>query len=489
MIIKPASVKANYILNLIRLLLNIGVLVLTMPYISRVLGSEGIGKVEYAYAYIEYFIIFSALGIPVYGIRQIAKSRDDIKERSRVVIELSLILAISTILSYLIIFLFSGFFPSIEFRHLLLFLSIGVLLSNTGFEWFYQGIENQRYITIRHVFVKAAAIILLYLTVKSSADTYYYALFIIVSTFGGSIFNLFYLKNFIVINKEVLSSLNLRRHLKPSFTILLASVSVSVYMQLDKVMLGAMVSEKAVGYYAQALKLPRMMIILVTTVGAVMLPRLSHLLHNDKKDEYNAYMQKTLKYILFISVPASVLFILLSKDLILLMAGEDFLPSVVPMQIASPLICIVGIAYYIGFLVLYPMGREKVYTMAVTIAGTVNFIFNYFVIEHLQQTGASLGTLVAEMTGLGIMIFITRKHLKGIGFFSLQNLKYFIALPIIGLFAYGFSALGLQPLCNIIIVATVGMSAYVVILYVMKEPITKEIENIAKQYLSKNKDA
>jgi len=344
MAIQPASVKSNYVLNLIRLLLNIGVLLLTMPYISRVLGSSGIGKVEYAYAYIEYFIIFSALGIPVYGIRQIAKARDDIKERSRVVVELSLILAISTVISYLIIFIFSGFFPSLEFRHLLLFLSIGVLLSNTGFEWFYQGIENQKYITIRHVFVKAAAIVLLYFTVKNSNDTYYYALFIIVSTFGGSIFNLMYLRKFIVVNKEILSSLNLKRHLKPSFTILLASVSVSVYMQLDKVMLGAMVSEKAVGYYTQALKLPRMMIILVTTVGSVMLPRLSHLLHHEKKEEYGRYMDKTLKYILFVSVPAAILFIFLSKDLILLMAGKEFLPSVTPMQIASPLICIVGVA-------------------------------------------------------------------------------------------------------------------------------------------------
>src|SRR5690606_18183711 len=108
------------------------------------------------------------------------------------------------------------------------------------------------------------------------------------------------------------------------------------------------------------------------------------------------------------------------------------------------------VAYYVGFLVLYPMGKEKVYTIAVTIAGVVNFIFNYYIIEHLQQTGASLGTLAAEITGLAIMVFITRKHLKGIGFFRLQNLKYFIALPVIGLLAWIFSNFGLQPLYNII---------------------------------------
>lgn len=486
MLIKPKSIKTNYLLNIIRLVLNTAILLLTMPYISRVLGSKGIGEVEYLYTVIEYFIVFSALGIPVYGIRQIAKSRDDIEERSRIAIELFIILLITTVLSYLLIFIFGGIvFPNVDSQKLLLFLSISIFLSNFGFEWFYQGIENQKYITVRHFFVKVVSVVLLFTFVKSAEDVYYYALFIILSNFGGAIFNFFYLKNFIVVTKNTFKSLNIKRHLKPCFTIVLASASVSVYMQLDKLMLGSMVSEEAVGYYAQAIKLPRMMITLIVTIGTVMLPRLSNLLHNKQEEEYHMYMNKTLKYILFAAVPAAVLFVLLSHDIILIMAGPEFLPSVAPMQLASPLLVIVGIAYYIGFLVLYPKGREKYYTIAVTVAGIVNFTFNYFVIRQLAQTGVALGTLLAEITGLSIMIWFSSKDLKKNGFYKSDNLKYFAAAAIIVLVNYLVSFLGLSPIYNILTVGFLGWVAYCIILYLMREFIITEIKSIAQSYLEK----
>jgi O-antigen/teichoic acid export membrane protein len=483
MIIKSSSIKVNYLLNLTRLILNILVLAVSMPYVTRVLGSAGIGRVEYAYAIIEYFFLFSALGIPMYGIRQIARCRDNVAERSKVVVELLIILFVTTLLAYLGLYiLLSTVNYTADFKSILAFLSIGILLSNFGVEWFYMGIENQRFITIRHVVIKSVALILLYMLVNSPADTYYYGLFLIISTFGGSIFNIIYLRKFIRFDRATFSDLNIKRHIKPSLTILLASISTSIYMQLDKIMLGSMVSEVAVGYYSVAIKLPRQALIIVTTMGAVMLPRLSHLLHSSNKEEYIKYMQKSLKYILLVAVPATIGFFMLAREIILVMAGEKFIPAIATLRISSFLIFIVALAYYIGFQLLYPAGKERVYTISVTIAAAVNFIFNLFAIKHLQQDGAALGTLIAEVTGLAIMMVVSRRSLVETGFFKPGNVIYLIAGFVMAGIIYLFSFTGLTPFIHIIVASATGMFAYIAILYLLGETTVKEVLVLVANY-------
>lgn len=486
MIIKTLSIKLNYVLNLTRLMLNIIVVAITMPYISRILGSESIGKVEYAFAIIEYFILFSALGIPIYGIRQIAQKRDSLIERSKVVIELAIILSVTTTIAYILLFLFLNLpFNSPDIPRLILYLSIGIFLSNMGFEWFYQGIENQLFITVRHIFVKIVSVVVLYCFVKSTTDIFYYALFLIISNYGVTLFNILYLKKYIVLGKDIFLNLNLKRHLKPAITIFIASASVSIYMQLDKIMLGAMVSEEAVGFYSQAMKLPRMMILLVTSIGAVMLPRLSHLLEKGNNTDYKYYMNKSFKYILFLAIPATLVFVLLSKEIILIMAGDKFIPSITTMIIISPIIFIVSVAYYIGFLVLYPRGKEYGYTVAVSIAAVVNFIFNYCTLSFLKQDGAALGTLIAEFAGVLIMIYFARKELKPIGFFDRDNSKYFISGGIMAMVIYMISFLNLSVWMHLSVALISGFCIYGITLMVLKDIISLELWRFVVSYKKK----
>lgn len=474
MIIKSASISKNYILNLSRLVLNILTLVFTMPYISRILGGEGIGAVEYPYAIVEYFIIFSAVGIPVYGIRQIAKCRDDVNERSRVVLELLTILGITTILAYSIFFLmlhFSGY--NTNLKSMLAFLSIGIIFSNFSVEWFYQGIEDQQFITIRYIIIKIISVALLFLLVQTSADTIHYAFFLLFTSFGGSLFNLFNLRKYIKVNKNILQSLSIKRHIKPSITIFMASVSVSIYMLLDKIMLGHMVSETAVGYYSQAVKLPRQALVIVTAMGAVMLPRLSSLLHESNREEYVHYMQKSLRYILLVAVPATIIFFFLARPIIFVMADKSFEPAITTLKITSFNVFVVAIAYYIGFQVLYPIGKEKIYTIAVTVAAVINFIFNLYFIKSLEQDGAALGTLLAEFTGMAIMMVVARKRLYATGFFKPANGKYFIAGGIMSTVIYAISYAGLKPLEHLIIAISIGSAAYFVTLLLVNESIVR----------------
>ena len=101
---KIRSVKTNYVLNLIRAFSYALITIVTMPYVNKILGPENIGKVEYVNTIINYFILFSALGIPLYGIREIAKVRAIKKERDKTTVELLIILLITSVISYMVLF-------------------------------------------------------------------------------------------------------------------------------------------------------------------------------------------------------------------------------------------------------------------------------------------------------------------------------------------------------------------------------------------------
>ena len=278
------SIRYNYFLNIFRIGFGILAGLFTMPYINRVIGVEGLGKVEYVNSIIAYFVLFSALGIPMYGIRETANRRDNLKEKSKLVIELLSILFVTSLVSYLIIFfVIINIHSLLDLKPLIVIMSSTIFFSNIGIEWFYQGIEDQRYITIRFIIVRIISLILLFLLVKEPKDYLNYGIIVVLSSVGGNIFNILYLKKHLSFKGFTIKDLNFKRHLKPILTIFVASISVSIYVQLDVLMLGSLKGSTSVGYYVMANKLIRFTIIFIVTLGSVLLPRLSYLISNDKE--------------------------------------------------------------------------------------------------------------------------------------------------------------------------------------------------------------
>lgn len=426
---KIRSVKSNYILNVFRLASATLIGIVTMPYVNKVLGAESLGKVEYVNTIINYFLLFSALGIPVYGIREIARVRDDIKQRTKTVIELLIILGFTSIISYALLF---GVLYQLDFfqnyKDLILLLSSIILLSNLGAEWYFQGIEDQLYITVRYVAVRIISLCLLFYLVKSKDDYLLYALILVLISCGSNFFNLIYI--FKTINFKLLkfSDLEFKKHLKPIMTIFIAAVSINIYLQLDFFLIGTIVGNKYVGFYSVANKLIRYAILFITAIGAVLIPRLSNLISKNR-DEYNVLTSKAFNYILLISIPFTIFFLMFSNDIIFLMAGEDFKDSILTMQLLSPLCIIVGIAYFLGYLVLYPQGKEIVYTKAVLVSAVFSVLINYFAIIKFQQNGAAVVSVIAELMAITIMYLYAKKEIKELNL--INNLwKYMVASVI-----------------------------------------------------------
>lgn len=468
---KIKSIKVNFILNVLRLFLGTFFLLITIPYTTRILGSEALGKVEYVNSIITYFTLFTALGIPSYGIRETARIRVDEKERTKLVIELGAILIITTFLGYIVLYFFVIYFENIQnLKILILIMSTGIVFNNIGFEWFYQGIENQFYITIRFIIVKILTLLLLFLLIKNSDDYLKYGAILVLMTSGSNILNLLNMRKYIDLKSIKLKKLEIKKHLKPIVTIFAATLSVSVYLQLDIIMLGN-IGDKFVAYYSVPNKLIRLVLVVVTALGSVLLPRITNCLGNNDIENYKKYINYSLKYILMISIPSVIGIMILSNNIILIMAGNKFVESIVTMRLLSVIIFIVGIAYFLGFQILYPHGLEKYYTYSVTTAAVINFIFNYLMIPKYHQNGAVVGTIIAEITGVIMMLYFSKKYLKEIEFYSLKNLKYLFSGIIMGITIYTIKKLKLDNLITLLLTIPTGSIVYFIALIILKEEI------------------
>lgn len=469
------TIKLNLILNLIRSVLGTLFILLTIPYVSRVLGPDKLGRVEYANSVITYFMLFTALGIPNYGVREVAKYRDNKRKLTKIVIELFLILIIMTILGYIIlIFMLYRYKTLFEIKDIVWIMSINIICNSIGVEWFYQGIENQLYITKRFILAKILGIIFLFLLVKTRKDYLMYALILVILQGGSNILNFINLRKYLNFKSITWKRLNIIRHLKPILVIFSATAATTIYSQLDSVMIGN-INKTAVSIYVIPNKIIKLLLLVITAMGIVTLPRLSNCLKNKDYKNYNFYLKNSLNYIWILSIPAMFATFLLADDIILLLTGEQYRDSILTLKILCPVLFLIGIGYFIGYQMLYPLGLEKYYTISVIVAALVNFIFNYFMIPKYLQNGAAIGTIIAEAIGPLITLFFARKNLRQIDFFSIKKVKYIVAALIMSVIIYFIKQSNYGHIGNILISGILGLSVYIIILIILKEETCIEI--------------
>lgn len=474
--IKVASIKSNYIFNTLRTVLNLVVPLIVFPYTSRVLGPEGLGSVEFANSIVSYFVLFTALGIPTYGIREIARTRDSLYERSKTFWELTWILGITVIAGYICYFFMVFFVPVFKAR-ILLFLIVcpTIFLSDFSYEWFYIGIEDQKYITQRYVFIKILQIVLVFLCIKKVEHFYRYAAIIIGLNGVSTLFNIVRIRRYVsfIHFKE----LNIVRHIKPSLVIFASIVAVNVYTHLDVTMVGLISGDRAVGLYTAANKVVRIVIQLVTSLGIVMVPRIENCFKKGDMNGYRKGLWLSLRFVFLLGVPSLVGIELLAPEIIWIFAGEQYMEAVVSIRLLSPIILIVGLAHFMGLQILYTNRKENIYAVAVTIAALVNGIFNYFMIHAYSYNGAVVGTLVAETTGLVIMSIVGRKYLADSRALGFDIFKYIFASAVMaGILVLVKPFAGNYPVgASLVMNVVLGAFVYFISLVLLRDKCIREV--------------
>lgn len=469
------SVKVNYILNLINTGTQMLFPLITFPYVCRVIEADGIGQINFFQSIISYISLFTCLGIPMYAIREIARDRSDVVQMNRTAMEILLLHSMLTLVGYAIVAILCLTVPQIQVNiPLFLILSLTIFFTAIGCEWFYQGIEDFKYITIRGLIIKTVSVVLLFIFVKSKTDLLYYGCYTVFGVLGGNIFNFFRLRKYIHRENIIFSELHIKRHIKPVLKVFSFSVVTSIYLQLNTVLLGFLKNALAVGYFAAATKVMQMLLTMSACLGSVMMPRASHLIAENKEDEFNRLIQKSYDFTLAIALPMTIGLIFCAPSLITALCGVKFEHSILPSQIIAPIILMVAISNVFGIQVLFPKGKINIVTLCCGIGAVADLILNLCLIPFFSYIGTSIAYLGAEVATTVSMYFIGRKYIPII-YFKKSHLTYALGCIVMALALYGISLLQLPTLTILLLQGCSGVLAYFIILCICKDEMLVQI--------------
>ena len=407
------SIKLNMLMNVLLTLSSIIIPVITLPYVTRVLGAEGVGRVYFASSVVAGFAMFAELGIPVYGIRACARVRDDRRELSRTVREIMMINLISCVVVYTVFAVMLRIVPRFaEDRLLLTIMSSTMILNCVGAEWLYKALEKYTYITARSLACKLIALIAMFVMVRDESDYVIYGAITIFAVSASNIINLCSLHRYADLKPE--GKHDLARHLPGMLMLFALAAATTIYTNLDLAILDFMKGDAEAGLYGVAVKIKLVIVSLVTSISAVLLPRNSFYYEKNRKKEFYSLIARTLKVVITVSVPAALVFMIFARQCISVLAGDGFSGAVMPMIIIMPSVVFIGISNVIGIQMLVPAGREKTVVIAAIIGAAVDLILNLILIPRFASAGAAAATLAAEICVTGYMLYSVRDRLNEI---------------------------------------------------------------------------
>ncbi|WP_254411871.1 flippase [Dyadobacter diqingensis] len=404
-------IKKNFVYNVLLSVSQILYPVITFPYASRILGVEGIGLATFCESICRSFMLVAALGIPIYGVREIAKTKNNQKEMKKVFSEIFLIhLAMTLVVSaayILSIYAVERLYDSKD----ILFWGLLLVVSNVfAFEWFFMGLEQFKFVTIRTIIIRFISIGLIFFVVKDQDDLLPYFLLIVISSVLNGFINVYYVSK-ILSFQNFFSGVNIQRHFKSLMYIFGTTFAVNAYTLLDTVLLGFLSSDKSVGFYTSALKLNRVPLTMIGSLGVVLVPKLSGLMGSNNLAEFKRIIDKSLSLIITLSIPVMIGVCCMSQEIVSIFFGTHFAPAAIPMMILSPLTLLIGLSNIFGIQILTPMSKDKEMMKIVLSGAFISLLLNYFLIPVFDENGAAFSNFFTELVVTVATYFVAKRHI------------------------------------------------------------------------------
>ena len=462
------KILKNYLYNVSYQLLAIVLPLITVPYISKVLGAEGVGIYSLTFANTQYFIIFGMIGLSLYGNRQIAYVRNNRRKLKETFFSIYTLQLITTGTSLLIFFIYTYFFNSGDYRTLYLIQSVNIIAAMVDVSWLFMGLEEFKKTVIRNTLVKLVSLASIFIFVKDKNDLVMYAAIISGSTLLGNLSLWFYVPE--KVGKKYIRPKNIKKHVRASMALFIPQISIQIYCLLDKTLLGMMTNTVEVGYYENTQKLYKVAITVATSIGTVMMPRIANIVAEGNMKKVKFYIKKSFFFVTLISVPLMFGLMAISKELCPWFFTSEFNGIENLVVVYSVVIFLVSWSNVLGTQLLVPMNRTKEFTISVTCGAIVNLVLNLLVLKQFKALGACYTTVAAEITVTAVQFWFVRKFIslrelvKPTLLFIPAGICMYIAVRFIG------SAMGAGIVTNIVqvIVGAVVYLGLVLIFYIPK---------------------
>ncbi len=460
------SISVNYVYNLFYQVLIIVLPLITTPYLSRTLGAEAIGIYSYTLSIATYFVLAGSLGVAIYGQREIAYLQNEKRKRTITFWEIFLMKIVTMTIS---LFVFGLCFARagnyvVYYRVLI----IEIVSQMLDISWFFQGLEEFKKTVVRNSIVKILFLICIFVFVKSPADLVKYVFITTGANLVGNFSLWLYLPRFL--EKIKIKELNIFRHLKSTIALFIPQVAIQIYTVLDKTMIGKIYGTKSeVGFYEQAQKIVKLLLTVVTSLGAVMIPRIASVFAAGELKEMKEYISKSFRFTFFLAFPIMAGLVLVADDFVPLFFGEGYDRVKILMKIIVPITLFIGMSNVFGIQYLLPTKKQTAYTISVTTGAAINFVLNLFLIKKYGAIGASISTVIAEFVVMTIQLFFARELFSIKELFNLGK-KNIIATIFMFVCTYGISKiLHLTGIIAIVVQCGVGVITYILPLILMKD--------------------
>ena len=410
---KRNSLKVNAVLNIIKQCCAIIFPLITFPYVSRTLGVEAYGKVNFSSSIISYISLLAGLGVSSYAVREGARIRDDKNKFEKFASEVFSINVVSTVIAYVLLAILVLFWKKLEpYRVLIVILSINVLMTTLGTDWINTVYEDFLYLTIRYVLCQSIAVVTTLLFVKKPDDVALYAFFSNLGTIFANILNLFYIRRTLRINVNFTLKMNVKHHFRPIMLLFGNMISSMIYLYSDTTMLGILASDAAVGYYTVSSKIYSLLKQVINAVSNVLTPRLSHDFENKAKKNMTNNINSVLGALLVVVIPITMGMLCMGREIILLIAGKEYLEAYPALSILSVTLIFSTYACIFVSVIMLAQRKDKEILIASGISAAVNILLNLILIPQYSYNAAAFTTFISECLMLAMGIYYTHHTIK-----------------------------------------------------------------------------
>ena len=468
------KVIKNYLYNLSYQILTIILPIITVPYVTRIFTSSDLGNYGFYNSIVSYFSLFAMLGIGIYGTKQIAAA-NDVNSTFWNIYAIQLIASILAISVYVIAILsvpqMRGIIP--------LILGIVLFTKMLDISWLFAGKEDFKKITLRNTVVKVTGVISIFTFIKSNEDLFLYVSLIVVFDFLGQFVMWIPAKKFL--NRPIFNFERIKKNLRPTILLFLPQVAISLYVVLDRTLLGLLGSYSDVGIYEQGQKLISILLTVVSSLGTVMVPRVANLLF-ERKDKEAQNMVK-FSFILYNLIIFPMIFglIAVNEVFVKLFLGKNFQDVKYVLYILVFNIMFVGWTNILGYQVLVVRNKNKEFMLSTTIPAFVSVAVNIAVIPIFGYIGACITAVIVEFLAFTIQWYYSRNIINKNLLFNKDLLKIILSsLVMFGAVMLCKMTLGLDGIIGLIIYLAVGGISYLGMIFLLKTVNIREMKGMLK---------
>ena len=464
------KVIKNYLYNVVYQILVLLVPLITVPYISRVLGPELVGINSYTNSWMTFFMLVGQMGIALYGNREVAYHRENPIERSKIFWGIEL-LQVITITCALIAYLGAVILFSTTFKKYFLLQSFWIIAAGVDVSWYFMGVENFQRIVFRNMLVKLASVALIFLVVKGNNDLGKYIALLGLSNLVGNLTLWPYLKD--EIKWVPISTWHPFRHFYPALLLFVPTITTQVYLVVNRLMLGRMSTQSQLGQFQYTDQIIKVILAVVTASGQVMLPHIANKFSKGDVKGIRDSLYNSFDFITAIAIPMMFGIMAIAKQFAPWFLGKQFNDAGILMMIEAPVILFIGWSNVTGTQYLMPINRTKEYTVSVTVGAVINVIANLFLIALWGARGATLATDISEFAVAAVQLVYIRQTISRRKLFG-QMWKYLLSGGIMFIITYRLAMIMNMTIPNLAIEVIIGAVIYIIGIFILRAPVINQ---------------